>query len=149
MKKLMTVLAALAIASLTLAACGGDDDNETTGAATTGTTQTQPAGGGGGGGGGGGVTTDKLSADPSGALKFDTDKLDAKTGKVTIDFTNPAPIQHDVVLEQDSQELGRTDLISDGDTDSFTVTLKPGTYTYFCSVPGHRESGMEGTLTVK
>jgi plastocyanin len=147
MKKLTILLAALAIASLTLAACGGDDDDETT-AATTETTQTQPAGGGGGGGGGAAETL-KVSADPSGALKFDTDQLDAQAGKVTVDFTNPAPLQHDVVLEQDSQELGRTDLISDGDEDSFTVTLQAGEYTYFCSVPGHREAGMEGTLTVK
>jgi plastocyanin len=147
MKKLTILLAALAIASLALAACGGDDDDDDT-AATTETTQTQPAGGGGGGGGGGGETL-QLSADPSGALKFDTDQLDANTGKVTIDFTNPAGLTHDVVLEQDSQELGRTDLISNGDEDSFTVTLQPGDYTYFCSVPGHRESGMEGTLTVK
>jgi plastocyanin len=147
MKKLTILLAALAIASLTLAACGGDDDDETT-AATTETTQTQPAGGGGGGGGGAAETL-KLSADPSGALKFDTDQLDGQAGKVTVDFTTPAPLQHDVVLEQDSQELGRTDLISDGAEDSFTVTLQPGDYTYFCSVPGHREAGMEGTLTVK
>jgi plastocyanin len=91
----------------------------------------------------------QVSADPGGALKFDTDQLEANAGEVTIDFTNPAAIQHDVVLEQDSQELGRTDLISNGDEDSFTVTVQAGEYTYFCSVPGHRESGMEGTLTVK
>jgi plastocyanin len=144
MKKLTILLAALAIASLMLAACGGDDDDEEP-AAPTEPTQTQPAGGGGGGGG----ETLTLSADPGGALKFDTDQLDASAGPVTIDFTNPAAIQHDVVLEQDSQELGRTDLISNGDEDSFAVTVQAGEYTYFCSVPGHRESGMEGTLTVK
>jgi plastocyanin len=147
MKKLTILLAALAIASLTLAACGGDDDDDETTPAATEPTQTQPAGGG--GGGGGGAETLQVSADPGGALKFDTDQLEANAGEVTIDFTNPAAIQHDVVLEQDSQELGRTDLISNGDEDSFTVTVQAGEYTYFCSVPGHRESGMEGTLTVK
>jgi plastocyanin len=145
MKKLTILLAALAIASLALAACGGDDDDDET---TPAPAQTQPADGGGGGGGGAAQAL-QLTADPSGALKFDTDQLDANAGKVTIDFTNPAGLTHDVVLEQDSQELGRTDLISNGDQDSFTVTLQPGDYTYYCSVPGHRESGMEGTLTVK
>jgi plastocyanin len=145
MKKLTILLAALAIASLTLAACGDDDDDDT--AATTETEQTQPAGGG--GGGGGGAETLALEADPSGALKYDTDQLDAAAGAVTIDFTNPAQISHDVVLEQDGQELGRTDLIANGDTDSFSVTVQAGDYTYYCSVPGHRESGMEGTLTAE
>jgi plastocyanin len=145
MKKLTILLAALAIAAMSLAACGGDDDDDGEAAATTETTQTQPAGGGGGGGG----ETLALEADASGALKFDTDQLSAAAGTVTIDFTNPAAISHDVVLEQDSQELGRTDLISNGDEDSFTVTLQPGEYTYYCSVPGHRESGMEGTLTAQ
>jgi plastocyanin len=144
MKKLTILLAALAIASLALAACGGDDDDDEETPAPA-QTQTQPAGGG----GGGAAQTLQVSADPSGALKFDTDQLDANAGEVTIDFTNPAGLTHDVVLEQDSQELGRTDLISNGDQDSFTVTLQPGDYTYYCSVPGHRESGMEGTLTVK
>jgi plastocyanin len=144
MKKLTILLAALAIASLTLAACGGDDDDDETTPAATEPAQTQPADGGAGGG-----ETLALEADASGALKFDTDQLSAAAGTVTIDLTNPAAISHDVVLEQDSQELGRTDLISNGDEDSFTVTLQPGEYTYYCSVPGHRESGMEGTLTAQ
>jgi plastocyanin len=148
MKKLTILLAALAIASLSLAACGGDDDDDDTTAATTATTETT-TGGGAAGDGGAGAQTLALEADPSGALKYDTDQLDANAGDVTIDFTNPAPIQHDVVLEQDSQDVGRTDLISGGDEDSFTATLQPGEYTFYCSVPGHRESGMEGTLTVQ
>jgi plastocyanin len=147
MKKIIVVLAALAIASLTLAACGGGDDNETT-AATTETTQTQPAGGGGGGGGGGAATTDKLSADASGLLKFDTDQLDAKAGKVTIDFTNPAQIQHDVAVAKGSQEIAKSPLVAQGST-SVATDLAPGKYVFYCTVPGHREAGMEGTLTVK
>jgi plastocyanin len=68
---------------------------------------------------------------------------------VTINFDNMQPLQHDVKVEDSSgKELGGTDLVSSG-TATATVDLQPGTYTYFCSVPGHREAGMEGTLTVK
>jgi plastocyanin len=68
---------------------------------------------------------------------------------VTIDFNNPQGLTHDVAIEDSSgKEVGKTELIASEET-STTVNLKPGTYTYYCTVPGHREAGMEGTLTVK
>ena len=68
---------------------------------------------------------------------------------VTVDFKNPQSLTHDVAIEDSSgKEVGKTELICEGET-STTVDLKPGTYTYYCTVPGHREAGMEGTLTVK
>lgn len=105
--------------------------------------------GGGASSSGGGTPTGtvKLAADPS-ALAFNTKSLTAKAGTVTIDFKNPAPIQHDVKIEQGSHVLGGTKEISNSST-SAKVKLKPGTYTFFCSVPGHRQAGMQGTLTVK
>jgi plastocyanin len=140
---LLTVIAAVA-----LVACGGGDDGTTTtggGAETGGGAAT----GGGGGGGGGGGQTLQLSADPSGAFNFDTDQLSAKTGSVTIDFDNPAAVSHDVVIEDSGgKQLAKSDLVAKDQT-SVTANLKPGKYTYFCDVPGHREGGMEGTLTVK
>ncbi len=104
-------------------------------------------GGGGGGGGGTPSTTLKVEASPT-ALAFDTTSLTAKAGKVTIDFKNPAPIPHNVVIEENGKELSGFEPIAEGE-ESETAELKPGTYTFFCSVPGHREAGMEGTLTVK
>jgi plastocyanin len=146
MKRASVLLIAAALAVLGLAACGGDDDDggETTAVEQT-TTNTQPAGGG----GGGGATTLNLSAPADGSLSYNTDSLQAKAGSVTVDFDNPSSLSHDVVIEdQAGSEVGKTELVSQTQT-SITVDLQPGTFTYFCDVPGHREGGMEGTLTVK
>jgi plastocyanin len=92
------------------------------------------------------ATTLKLAADEA-ALAFDKDSLTAKAGKVTIDFNNPSPIPHNVVIEEDGKELAGFEPIAEGEK-AASADLKAGTYTYYCSVPGHREAGMEGTLTV-
>jgi plastocyanin len=140
MKKLLALLAVIALAAFGLAACGGDDEDETT-AADTATEQTTT------GGGPAGATLD-VSAPADGSFAFDQDELTTSAGAVTINFDNAASITHDVVVEdQQGNEIGKTDLVSDGST-STTVELQPGTYTYFCDVPGHREGGMEGMLTV-
>lgn len=97
--------------------------------------------------GGGAATNLKLEASAT-ALAYDTTNLSAKAGKVTIDFKNPSPIPHNVVIEQNGKELSGFEPIAEGE-ESESAELKPGTYTFFCSVPGHREAGMEGTLTVK
>jgi plastocyanin len=89
----------------------------------------------------------KLSASPT-QLAFNTTKLTSKPGKVTIDFTNPAAIEHDVAIEQNGKEIASSLLVSKGKT-SVAADLAPGTYTFLCTVPGHAEAGMEGTLTVK
>ena len=75
--------------------------------------------------------------------------MTSKPGKVTIDFTNPAALEHDVAIEGESgEEIVASEVITEGKT-SASADLAPGTYTFFCTVPGHREAGMEGTLTVK
>jgi plastocyanin len=143
MRRVSAVAVVAALAMLGLAACGGgDDNNDTTAAATPPATTT------GGGGAGGGSTVDIST--PSGTdLAFDQKAVDAQAGNVTIDFDNKQAVPHDVTVEDSSgQELGATDLISSS-TATTTVDVTPGTYTFFCSVPGHREAGMEGTLTVK
>ncbi|HEX5591870.1 MAG TPA: plastocyanin/azurin family copper-binding protein [Solirubrobacterales bacterium] len=93
------------------------------------------------------ATTLKLAADPV-ALAFDQESLTAKAGKVTIDFDNPSATPHNVVIEEDGKELAGFEPITESE-ESETADLKAGTYTFYCSVPGHREAGMEGTLTVK
>jgi uncharacterized cupredoxin-like copper-binding protein len=93
------------------------------------------------------ATTLKLAANPAGQLAYDTKQLSAKAGKVTIDMTNSSPIEHDVAVAQGSAVVGQTPVFTGG-SKSVTLTLKPGTYQFFCTVPGHRQAGMEGTLTV-
>jgi plastocyanin len=89
----------------------------------------------------------KLAADPT-QIAFDTTTLASKPGKVTIDFTNPATLEHDVAIEQDGKQIVVSEIIGKGKT-SVTADLAPGTYTFLCTVPGHAEAGMEGTLTVR
>ncbi len=90
-----------------------------------------------------------FEADPSGALAFTSDEATAKAGKVTVNFTNSSPVPHDVAIEDSSGEtIAETEILAEG-SDSTTAELEPGEYTFYCSVPGHRQAGMEGTLTVK
>ena len=149
-KRFLVALAALALASFGLAACGGGDDSSPSSAETTATTTTSTTDTGARGAAtSGGSSTIDISADPSGALAFEQTDVTAAAGKDTLDFTNDSSTPHDVVIEDSSgSEVGKTDVIQ-GDSASTTVDLKPGTYTFFCSVDGHREAGMEGTLTVK
>src|SRR4029077_11657586 len=90
----------------------------------------------------------QLAASPT-AVAFDKASLTSKAGKGTIDFENPATLEHDVAIEgPEGKELAVSALIGKGKT-SVSADLAAGAYTFFCTVPGHREAGMEGTLTVK
>ena len=97
-----------------------------------------------------GATSDvSLEANPEGQLEYNTKSLTAKAGKVTVNFKNMSSLMHNVTVESSSgSQVGATPTFS-GSTKSVTLNLKPGTYKFFCSVPGHRQAGMEGTLTVK
>ncbi len=93
------------------------------------------------------ATALKLAADPGGGLSYDAKKLSAKAGEVTITLTNASPVEHNVTIAQGATVIGSTPSFT-GASKRVTVTLKRGTYTFYCSVPGHRQAGMEGTLTV-
>ncbi|HKH42889.1 MAG TPA: plastocyanin/azurin family copper-binding protein [Solirubrobacterales bacterium] len=143
MRRASALIAVSALLVLGLAACGGDDDDDGGETAAAPATTTAPAGGGGGG------STVDISTPSGSDLAFEQSEVNAKAGPVTIDFDNQQAVPHDVKVEDSGgEELGGTDLISSS-TANATVDLQPGSYTFFCSVPGHREAGMEGTLTVK
>ena len=126
-RRALTTALMLLLLLLGLSACGGGDGDE----------DGEPAGGG---------TTLELAADPDGAFSFDKKTLEAPAGTITIHLTNDASIPHDIAVEGNGVDEV-SDTVTDGET-SLTVDLEPGTYTFYCSVPGHRAGGMEGTLTV-
>jgi plastocyanin len=88
-----------------------------------------------------------LAADPAGALAYDTKQLSAKAGTVTITMANASPVEHDVAIAQGTKVIGSIPGFIGG-SKTFKLTLKPGKYTFYCTIPGHRVAGMEGTLTV-
>lgn len=132
-RRMLLLMLAVAALALAVAACGGDDDEEAEEPAATEDT-----------GEGGGGTTIELAADPGGELAFDQTELTAPAGDITIHLTNDAQIPHNVEVEG----AGVSETVTGADT-SLDVTLEPGEYVFFCAVPGHREGGMEGTLTVE
>jgi uncharacterized cupredoxin-like copper-binding protein len=154
-KRLIMLAAPLVAAALVAAGCGGGDDNSSgssgnnsnasdTGSKSSTTSTTSSAASGGGGG-----STIKLGADPGGALKFDKTQLTAKAGNVTtIDFDNPSQTPHAVEVEGNGLEEKKTDTITGSSAKLTLGKLKPGKYEFYCPVPGHKQAGMKGTLTV-
>lgn len=137
--------AAAVTGALALAGCGGNSDSGSgsgsgaSGGASTGSGTSTSSGSGSG--------SLKLAADPGGKLMFDKKTLTAKAGKVTIAFSNSSGIPHAIAVEGNGVDKDGTTISSGSNT--LTVDLKPGKYEFYCPVDGHRQAGMEGTLTVK
>jgi plastocyanin len=90
----------------------------------------------------------RLSADPGGELRFDRQSLEARAGRVTLVMDNPSSVPHNVSIEGPGvDEEGET--VGKGGRSTVRAELRPGEYDFYCSVPGHRQGGMEGTLTVR
>jgi len=96
-----------------------------------------------------------IDADPTGQLAYVTKTATATPGSVSVTMGNMSGVIHNIAIESGSggasgsgPVLGASQFTSKG-TVSIKVTLKPGTYTFFCQAPGHRAAGMYGTLTVK
>lgn len=160
MKKLVPLFALL-LAALALAACGGGDDNGDTSPVSGAVEEAEDkageakdevedkAGEAKDEVEGGGSNELSFEADPDGALAYTEDEVTGSPGKATVNFNNPAPVPHDVRIEDaGGKDIGGTEVISEK-SETASVELKAGEYTFYCSVPGHRDAGMEGTLTVE
>jgi plastocyanin len=142
----VTVVLVLAAVSMAVVTSGGSKTasaassapvTSTTSAETTSTESSSPAA----------TTSLKLAANPEGQLSYDTKGLSAPAGTITITMTNMSPVEHNATIAEGSKVIGATPTFA-GSSKTVTVKLKPGKYTFYCSVPGHRQAGMEGTLTV-
>jgi plastocyanin len=129
---------ALVVLALIAAGCGGDDDNGDEEAAPPPPAET---------GGAAGETRLENPADPGGELAFEKDELTAPAGLVTLVMENPASVEHNIAVKGSGiDEKGP--VVGEGGTSEISITLEPGEYTFYCSVPGHEAAGMKGTLTV-
>jgi plastocyanin len=148
----ISIVLVLAAVSMAVVTSGGDTKSAAAATPATSTSSTQPT-----------ATTGtpapasspaaeattqlSLAANPEGQLKYNVSTLTAKAGTVTISFENASPVEHNVTVAEGSTVLGATPTFAGGSR-KLTLKLKAGTYTFYCSVPGHRQAGMEGKLTV-
>jgi plastocyanin len=150
---------AMLLALILLAGCGGSSKttsppeaspttpskqggNAATSTPTTSTTPSAPSAAG-------ATAKLKLAADPSGELKYNVSSLSASTGSVTIEFSNASPLEHNVTVASASGAVEGATPTFKGGSKTLSLNLKPGTYKFYCTVPGHRAAGMEGTLIVR
>jgi plastocyanin len=89
-----------------------------------------------------------IPADPSGALAYTFADAEAPAGALTIRSKNDSSVDHDISIEGNGVDENGP-VVKDGGVSELKATLKPGTYTFYCSVDAHRQGGMEGKLTVK
>ncbi len=136
-RRLLLLLFAVLALALGGAACGGDDDDEAADEPAAEETTTQDE------------TMEEgehltLTADPGGAFSFDQTELTAAAGDITIELVNDSGVPHNVEIEGD----GVSETITEGSTE-LIASLEAGDYVFFCNIAGHRDGGMEGTLTVE
>lgn len=162
-RKLMGAIAAVILlpAAFSAAGCGGSSKSSTAGssgtpkAAPTTTTGTVPPAATPAtppqtsGGSATAVTqTVSVNADPTGKLAFVEKALTAKAGPITFAFHNQSSVPHNLAITGGGATFGPSETISGGQTADLVATLKAGTYQFFCAVPGHKDAGMQGRLTV-
>ena len=93
--------------------------------------------------------TFEVASPEDGGLSFAPDSFEAKAGTITLAYENPSPIPHNINIEDAAGETLKESADVTGGEVELTAPLVPGEYTFYCSIEGHRESGMEGTLTVE
>jgi uncharacterized cupredoxin-like copper-binding protein len=136
-------LVSLAIAGLGLAACGGDDNSSSSNTAPKKKAAAAAPSSGGG-------STVKFTAEDSNGLKFDKKTATAKAGAVTLTMDNPSGNSqpHAIAVEGNGVDKDGTPVQPGQGPSKISVKLKPGKYEFYCPVDGHKQAGMEGTLTV-
>lgn len=130
MSRLARTVVLFLAAVLVLAACGGGEDA-----------------GDGGDGGDGAPAASQVAVTGTNSLAFEPSELTTSAGEITVALTAEDGVNHTFVVEDANGDVTVVEA-APGETASGTITLAAGTYTFYCDVPGHRDAGMEGTLTV-
>ncbi|MFY9487315.1 MAG: plastocyanin/azurin family copper-binding protein [Solirubrobacterales bacterium] len=89
----------------------------------------------------------QIDADPGGATAFTAGQATAKAGKVSLVMDNPSALPHNIAIKDNGIDI-KGEVVDKGGVSTVETTLKPGEYTFYCSVPGHEAGGMKGTLKV-
>jgi plastocyanin len=131
MTSITAAFATLAVAALLAAGCGGGGG----GGGSKSTTVTAPSGGG--------AASVTIEAHD---IFFNFTNIKAPAGKLTINYVEKGSQQHTLVIN--GVKDFKLSVGPSTKSDSATVTLQPGSYTYYCTIPGHRAQGMSGTITV-
>jgi plastocyanin len=129
-------LLSIVLVTLALGACGGAARREAPSAPPPAAGTRQAAADG-------GAVVNVVSKD----FAFSLDAARINAGTVTFVLRNDGPAPHDFAIRGNGADQ-KTPIIQQGKTASLTVDLKPGTYAYICSIPGHDHLGMQGTFTV-
>ncbi len=124
--------------------CGSDDGGDDVATAAPTTQSTTPA-----------VTSTEESQEATvveipaaeAGLAFAEERVTAPAGTITLRMPNPAALEHNIAIDEPVQEIG--EIVGQGGVSEITFEAPPGEYQYYCSVPGHREAGMVGTLVVE
>jgi len=99
--------------------------------------------------GGGATETLDVASPADGSLQFQPNGLTTKPGNLAITYTNPSQVPHSIALATaNGNVLGQVQPFTNGKQTLNIPNLAPGKYIFYCTVPGHREAGMEGNLTV-
>ncbi len=137
---------AIATVAVAVAGCGGSSSKSASSSSTSSSSAPAPSTSTGAAAPAPSGSQVHLSAVP-GKLAFNAKRLTAKAGTVTLSMANPASFAHGVAIKGNGVDKDGK-IVGQGGTSTVTVKLKPGTYTFYCPVPGHRQGGMQGTLTV-
>ena len=87
----------------------------------------------------------QIDADPTGQLAYVAKQARATPGELTVESKNESSVPHDITIDG----KGKGQVVQGGGVSSFKASFTPGTYTFYCSVDGHRAAGMQGKLVVR
>jgi len=144
LKPLLMILMLVLSLGLLVAGCGDDDDGDSGSGETTTEAPADAGATDADTDADAGATVIDIPAAETG-LAFAVTEVTAPAGEITLRSVNDQSVPHNIAYEDTLGEV-----VTDGGVSEITVTItEPGTYEYYCSVPGHREAGMVGTLTVE